>query len=152
MNLRRTSKRFNGLVAIDIHCGNAPDAIAINDSGQVVGSSVLPNGEGRAFLWDAGSMRDLGTLGGDWSAPSAVSATGQVVGQSTVIRGAPDRHAFLWENGVMRDLGTLGGSASGPGGTGSINDAGETVGPPRLRSVSSTRSSGGRVTSTTSGR
>lgn len=100
-------------------------AIAINDSGQVVGDSLTPSGQVHAFLWTAASgMRDLGTLGGDFSAAYDINASGQVVGSSTIASGEP--HAFLWtpERGMV-DLGTLDGFASRAY---AINDAGDVVG------------------------
>jgi probable HAF family extracellular repeat protein len=75
-------------------------ARAINNKGQVIGT-----GSG-AFMWQNGAFRDLGSLGGNSTSPSALNEAGQVVGHSYTSAG--DAHAFLWENGVMRDLGTLG--------------------------------------------
>ena len=54
-------------------------AVAINDRGQIVGTSVTKtkNGDGdpvsHAFLWQNGKMRDLGTLGGWSSAAVAIN-------------------------------------------------------------------------------
>src|SRR2546430_1382832 len=86
-------------------------AYAINEAGQVVGESCAgPTTQCHAFLWDAGTMTDLGTLGGVYSAAYGVNDAGRVVGQSSNATGA--YHAFLWDAGVMTDLGTLAGAAS----------------------------------------
>src|SRR5207245_753755 len=68
-----------------------------------------------AFFWDGTTVRDLGTLGGSFSMPSALlnagfNAAGQVTGNS--ITASNDLHAFFWDGTTMRDLGTLGGKNS----------------------------------------
>src|SRR6266446_6992546 len=51
---------------------------AINASGQVVGESDTAGGSRHAFSWTAaGGMIDLGTLGGAYSAATAVNDSGQ---------------------------------------------------------------------------
>jgi probable HAF family extracellular repeat protein len=53
-------------------------------------------------------MTNLGTLGGSFAYPVAISFDGTVVaGNSAFNPGSSTLHAFLWEGGVMTDLGTL---------------------------------------------
>ena len=77
--------------------GTAP--YAMNDAGQVVGTSQRAEGEGgvHAFSWTRrGGMVDLGTLpGGDSSFAMAVGPTGIVVGSSTT-RVPGELRAVLW--------------------------------------------------------
>jgi probable HAF family extracellular repeat protein len=80
---------------------------AVNDRGQVVGSSITANGQVHAFLWTReGGAQDLGTLGGETSAASAINNSGQVVGSSQTATGI--NHAFLWtQDAGMQDLFSL---------------------------------------------
>jgi probable HAF family extracellular repeat protein len=110
------------------------EAVAINDRGQIVGSFYRGDRE-RAFLWQDGRMRDLGTLPGKrLSWPSAMNDRGQIVGYSWVRSEYNDGthvwtdvlpRAFLWQNGKMTDLGTLGGKESEAY---DINERGDIVG------------------------
>lgn len=108
--------------------GNSSSGYAINDAGQVVGTSYLDdNSTIHAFLYTEGNMVDLGTLGGDSSYAQSVNASGQVVGYSITSGGAA--HAFLYENGGIIDIGTLGGPGSFANG---INAAATIVGNSNL--------------------
>ncbi len=99
--------------------GSSTSALAINDRGQIVGLAA-----GHAVLWEDGTTKDLGTLGGPYSEANAINDKGQVVGVSTYSDNW-DLHAFLWQDGVMSDLGTLGGEESYAR---DINDVGQIVG------------------------
>ncbi|MBW7886006.1 MAG: DUF3466 family protein [Caldilineaceae bacterium] len=103
---------------------NHSGAYSINDAGQVAGGSYtdIP-GQFHAFIWQNGSMQDLGTLGGGLSSAEAINEDGKVVGASRL----PDdttMHAFLWD-GSMHDLGILGWGGSIAY---DINDNGQVVG------------------------
>jgi probable HAF family extracellular repeat protein len=98
--------------------GTQCHASDVNNRGQVVGTVGKPPrndgtvggtiGEAHAFLWDSGTMINLGSLGGDRAEAYQTNDRGQIVGSSTESFGNPE-HAFLWEAGVMTDLGTPGG-------------------------------------------
>ncbi len=115
-------------------------AIAINDSGQIVGASgtcaawdpTLLTGlhPVHALMWQNGKATDLGNLGGTAKGPGnialALNSHGQVVGNSGVA-GDQALHAFLWtESAGMQDLGTLPGDVISAGIN--INAAGTVIG------------------------
>jgi probable HAF family extracellular repeat protein len=121
----------------------ATEGLAINASGQVTGSSVLsaevqvpcpPQKYGQpkkcftnpehAFLWSAGTMSDLGTLGGLDSQGVAISDSGEVVGWSAPKSGSSyDAPPFLWNGHKMTAV-----NGMGPVGAKGINDSGQIAG------------------------
>lgn len=107
---------------------------AINDAGQVVGTSGICAAPTTALfalgvhavLWHHGTVTNLGSLGGvmnNWAI--AINRAGQVVGMSD-LPGDTTTHAFFWQNGVMTDMGTLPGDVSSI--AGDINNKGQVVG------------------------
>jgi probable HAF family extracellular repeat protein len=99
--------------------GGRSVATAINRSGQVAGWASI-GGLVHAVVWSAdGTIRDLGTLGGQQSAASGINDLGQVVGSSDSRQGVTP---FLWSAADgMTPLPTFG-SASG------VNNAGRVAG------------------------
>jgi probable HAF family extracellular repeat protein len=95
-----------------------------NAAGQKIGDSF-------SDLTSTGWLNNAGWIysGGQFtilpyaqSAPTAINASGQVVGNYFDSSGS---HAFLYSNGHITDLGTLGGAGSGAT---SLNDQGQVVG------------------------
>jgi probable HAF family extracellular repeat protein len=105
--------------------GRHSQAVAVNNRGQVVGTSATAGSRGtHAFLWQRGVMTDLGTLGGSESRAVAVNDRGQVVGTSSTASG--QYHAFIWQDGAMTDLGVLPGTTNSK--AAAINERGQVVG------------------------
>jgi probable HAF family extracellular repeat protein len=110
-------------------------ALAINDKGQVVGTSgscAVPDflffstSAFHAVLWQNGSVIDLGSFGGLVNNSAlAINNAGQVVGMSD-LPGDTTTHAFFLDNGLMTDLGTLPGDFSST--ANDINSKGQVVG------------------------
>jgi probable HAF family extracellular repeat protein len=72
---------------------------AINERGQVVGSTTVKDKDGHpvehAFLWQNGTMHDLGTLpGGGASGAMAINNHNQIIGWATTKTG--QQRAVLW--------------------------------------------------------
>ena len=83
------------------------EAWSISDSGHVAGRS-FGSGQGRAFVWREGRMKDVGALlGTPYSEAWAVSDSGKVVGES----GGADQQAqaFIYDDATseITDIGAL---------------------------------------------
>jgi probable HAF family extracellular repeat protein len=65
--------------------GNFSEAIAVNDSGTVVGFAQVPEGNEHAFVWTSHTgLQDLGTFGGTDAELWAVNDVGTAVGRAFV--------------------------------------------------------------------
>jgi probable HAF family extracellular repeat protein len=117
--------------------GETASTAGVNDSGQAVGSApVLPPNyvaggpdftpNQHAFLSSGATITDLGTLGAQASAATAINNAGQVVGNFGTGNYSGITQAFLYTAGKMVDLGGL------PGYTfttaTAINNSGQVVG------------------------
>lgn len=96
-------------------------ATAINNLGQTVGYSYLDSVNRHAFLYEKGTLRDMGCLQGEDEGCTnyayALNDRGQIVGSTG--------RAFLYSNGFMSDISPFGSLASYARG---INNQGQVVG------------------------
>jgi probable HAF family extracellular repeat protein len=97
--------------------GTSSFALAINDRGQVVGTSATADGRDLTFLWTKGRMRHL-----PLDSVSGINNRGQVAGGIDLGSG---HHAALWRRGRVTDLGALAFDRSNAYG---INQAGWVIG------------------------
>jgi len=140
--------------------GSSSSANAVNNRGQVAGGALNTISDpfsatffntfifetfgfylfpvatqSHAFLWQDGTMQDLGTLGGPDSIAWLVNERGQVAGQSTInsipspTTGVPPVDPFFWDDGKMVDLGNFGGTFSFVAG---LNNRGQVTGTMNL--------------------
>ncbi len=104
---------------------------AVNDFGQVGGTSSAGSGADHAFLSepDGGLLKDLGNFGGNFIAVTDVNNLGQVVGGAS-LPGDRLSHAFVSAQGggALIDLGTLLGQNRTYSLAYALNDAGIVVG------------------------
>ena len=80
-------------------------ALAINNAGDIVGYSALPNGETRAVLWpaDGSGPQDLGILAEtDWSSASGINSSGRIIGVSHSPEPGRQPRAVAWDRVVQQ--------------------------------------------------
>lgn len=112
--------------------GTDSEAWTANDRNEVIGISLLntspvpPFNQPRedAFVWSRGKMRDLGTLGGNFSTPTAINSEGQVTVLSFDSTNQQFQ-SFLWCEGQKSVLSGLGGEFVEAT---TLNDAGISTG------------------------
>jgi probable HAF family extracellular repeat protein len=98
-------------------------ATGINRSGGIIGYGWINSSAFHPFLYTAGRMVDLGTLGGIQASALAINDAGTIVGLSVTSSGV--QHAFVYSSGKMTDLGPPGTNASGAN---AINGSGQIAG------------------------
>ena len=114
-----------GHLGVDISGDSYSNARAINDAGQVAGTSENSDGLLRATLFDHGLVTNLGVLtGGFESEARDINSSGQIAGYSDVSPGGS--RAFLYTGGTMVDLGVLTGGNDSE--AFALNDSGQVVG------------------------
>lgn len=113
--------------------GSQSTANAMNDLGQVVGSSLTSKAERHAYIWRDDSkhrtMTDIGTLGGSDSNATAINNHTEVVGTSDMNIGLPNMrkpHGFIWKRGQIKKLNAL--TETGISYATGINDQGRIIG------------------------
>ena len=125
----------SGMTDLGTLGGNTSYALGINDSGEVVGYSYLPDNVTRhAFTWTAsGGMVDLGTLpGGAWSQGEKINASGEISGEALDSKG--NQVPVFWS--VATGFVRLPESHGDPRNFGySINDSGTVTGQTYIGSV-----------------
>jgi probable HAF family extracellular repeat protein len=84
--------------------GNLSSASSINNAGQVVGASSTPDGNQMPFLYENGTIRNLGSLGGDFGAAVDINNRGWIVGQGTYEGSLGEAAGFLYRDNTMYDL------------------------------------------------
>ncbi len=118
------------------------ECFAINDAHQVTGYSTAADGTQHAFLYQSGTLTDLGTLAPYWSCGLSINNSGVIVGSLDNAYGVT-LGSFVYANGTMRDVtDVLGPAAAGWSQitVSKINDQGWMIGTGTLASDGLTHS------------
>ena len=103
---------YNGKTFIDLVPGYSSfvsGTHSINTKGSVTGGFQIRDTL-HGFVYIKGRATDLGSLGGDYTVPTAINDAGKITGISAAASG--EHHAFIYSAGSLVDLGTLGGGFS----------------------------------------
>ncbi len=137
----------------DLGAGVA-EAVDINNAGQVVGISPIPNGDRHTFLWQGGTMIDIGTLsnaGEDESIyetpalvdmlATSINNAGQIVGTASPVPANSLPGPFIYDEAGVRNLNSLIDLSSGwvIRYARDINDSGQIIASARMNGVAPTR-------------
>jgi probable HAF family extracellular repeat protein len=118
---------INGTM-MDINTDYSSAGYCINDKNQIAGAVYAKNGSYTHPYFYDGSLKDIGTLGGNNGYSLGINYNGEVVGCSQTSDG--DDHAFIYSAGKMKDLNSV--LLNGLGWTltraTGINTAGQIVG------------------------
>lgn len=113
-----------GFVPLGTLGGMFASAFAINERGEVTGTSQTPQGTSAAFYWSAATgMLAIGSLGG-FTFPVGITSSGEIGGHSSSASTGL-LHGFSWAaTSGIRDLGNPGASFVAR----AMNDSGQLVG------------------------
>jgi probable HAF family extracellular repeat protein len=102
--------RAHGIQDLGTLGGTCTLVTGLNNNGKAVGIYVNDEQIQRGFLWQNGTIQDLGaSLGGDFLSPEGINDHGMVAGWS-YLAGNAFYHAALWEEvGNITDLGVVSG-------------------------------------------
>ncbi len=117
---------YDGTVVEEL--GQGTTGAGINNFGHIVGGLHQDITVSHAYIWQNGSITDLGAPDGLESYAHDVNGKGQVVGYLRTESSEYITHPTMWDNGAIIDLGTLGGSL---GEAYAINEIGDVVGSAR---------------------
>lgn len=103
--------------------GSSTEAHAINNFGQITGSSNVNSTVSHAFLYTAGTITDIPTLGGNIGIGLGINDSGTVVGYTTQADGS--YRGFIYSGGVLTAIPPESGSYGTAYG---INASGQVIG------------------------
>jgi probable HAF family extracellular repeat protein len=120
---------LGGTVGVGFIVNNRVQLIGISSLAEAPGACITAPFNGtpgcHGILWEQGILKDLGTLGGDFSIANWINDEGEIVGVASTT-GEATVHGALWKNGVITDLGPLTGECASQ--AFAINSKGQIVG------------------------